>query len=187
MRDIQEFGVEKQKIPTPVVPISEGGLGLGNSAIQFFSGYRLPAPQQSKPVSKLEALKRMRFSVVGRAERIARSLEALNQVESLKLTPEEWHFFAEDVGVLAIGREREGDLAALRSRADWKKVDALRAKIDAADDEQTVVDLIREHSHTCYLGERGARHDWGYGCGECPACRLRARGWRDYAADRLTP
>jgi 7-cyano-7-deazaguanine synthase len=45
-----------------------------------------------------------------------------------------------------------------------------------------LVDLIREHSHTCYLGERGARHDWGYGCGECPACSLRARGWRDYAA-----
>jgi len=50
-----------------------------------------------------------------------------------------------------------------------------------------LVDLIREHSHTCYLGERGARHDWGYGCGECPACRLRARGWRDYAAGRLAP
>mgnify|MGYP000642057778 CR=1 FL=1 len=33
-----------------------------------------------------------------------------------------------------------------------------------------LVDLIREHSHTCYLGERGAQHDWGYGCGECPAC-----------------
>ena len=45
-----------------------------------------------------------------------------------------------------------------------------------------LVDLIREHSHTCYLGERGARHDWGFGCGECPACRLRARGWREYAA-----
>ena len=45
-----------------------------------------------------------------------------------------------------------------------------------------LVDLIREHSHTCYLGERGARHDWGYGCGECPACQLRARGWRNYAA-----
>ncbi|WP_022719688.1 7-cyano-7-deazaguanine synthase QueC, partial [Rhodopseudomonas sp. B29] len=40
-----------------------------------------------------------------------------------------------------------------------------------------LVDLIREHSHTCYLGERGARHAWGYGCGECPACRLRAKGW----------
>jgi 7-cyano-7-deazaguanine synthase len=44
-----------------------------------------------------------------------------------------------------------------------------------------LVDLICEHSHTCYLGERGARHDWGYGCGECPACALRAKGWREYA------
>jgi 7-cyano-7-deazaguanine synthase len=45
-----------------------------------------------------------------------------------------------------------------------------------------LVDLIREHSHTCYLGERGPRHDWGYGCGECPACALRAKGWREYVA-----
>lgn len=45
-----------------------------------------------------------------------------------------------------------------------------------------LVDLIREHSHTCYLGERGMRHDWGYGCGECPACVLRASGWRQYLA-----
>ncbi|KPF90353.1 7-cyano-7-deazaguanine synthase [Rhodopseudomonas sp. AAP120] len=45
-----------------------------------------------------------------------------------------------------------------------------------------LVDLIREQSHTCYLGERGARHDWGYGCGECPACALRAKGWREYQA-----
>jgi 7-cyano-7-deazaguanine synthase len=45
-----------------------------------------------------------------------------------------------------------------------------------------LVDLIREYSHTCYLGERGAQHDWGYGCGECPACALRAKGWREYAA-----
>ena len=44
-----------------------------------------------------------------------------------------------------------------------------------------LVDLIREHSHTCYLGERGAQHEWGYGCGECPACALRAKGWREYA------
>jgi 7-cyano-7-deazaguanine synthase len=43
-----------------------------------------------------------------------------------------------------------------------------------------LVDLIREHSHTCYLGERGARHDWGYGCDECPACSLRAKGWREF-------
>jgi len=42
---------------------------------------------------------------------------------------------------------------------------------------QTLVDLIVEHSHTCYLGERGRQHDWGYGCGECPACTLRRQGW----------
>ena len=46
-----------------------------------------------------------------------------------------------------------------------------------------LVDLINEHSHTCYRGVRGARHDWGYGCGECPACELRARGWAEYRAN----
>ena len=35
----------------------------------------------------------------------------------------------------------------------------------------------RRDSATCYLGERGTRHDWGYGCGDCPACRLRAEGF----------
>ncbi|MED5621603.1 7-cyano-7-deazaguanine synthase QueC [Ideonella sp. BN130291] len=37
-------------------------------------------------------------------------------------------------------------------------------------------DLIVEHTHTCYLGERGQRHAWGHGCGRCPACELRRRG-----------
>jgi 7-cyano-7-deazaguanine synthase len=45
-----------------------------------------------------------------------------------------------------------------------------------------LVDLIRSGTHTCYLGERGELHDWGYGCGTCPACELRARGYRQYAA-----
>lgn len=45
-----------------------------------------------------------------------------------------------------------------------------------------LVDLIRADTHTCYKGERGALHDWGYGCGECPACALRARGYKEYAA-----
>jgi 7-cyano-7-deazaguanine synthase len=40
-----------------------------------------------------------------------------------------------------------------------------------------LVDLIVEHSHTCYRGERGQRHDWGYGCDDCPACDLRKTGW----------
>jgi 7-cyano-7-deazaguanine synthase len=44
--------------------------------------------------------------------------------------------------------------------------------------------LIVEHSHTCYLGERGHRHDWGHGCGDCPACRLRAAGFAAWQAGR---
>jgi len=46
-----------------------------------------------------------------------------------------------------------------------------------------LVDLIVEHTHTCYLGDREHRHAWGYGCGSCPACELRARGWERYRAD----
>lgn len=45
-----------------------------------------------------------------------------------------------------------------------------------------LVDLIVQDTHTCYEGERGQRHDWGYGCGACPACALRARGWAGYRA-----
>ena len=41
---------------------------------------------------------------------------------------------------------------------------------------QALVDLIVEHTHTCYLGDRSHRQDWGYGCGACPACDLRAKG-----------
>ncbi len=47
---------------------------------------------------------------------------------------------------------------------------------------QALVDLIRADTHTCYLGERGALHAWGYGCGTCPACELRARGYAQFAA-----
>lgn len=43
-----------------------------------------------------------------------------------------------------------------------------------------LIDLIVEHSHTCYRGERDARHDWGFGCGTCPACEIRARGFHAY-------
>ena len=45
-----------------------------------------------------------------------------------------------------------------------------------------LVDLIVEETHTCYLGDRGHRHAWGYGCGECPACRLRADGFARFGA-----
>ena len=42
---------------------------------------------------------------------------------------------------------------------------------------QALVSLIIEETHTCYLGDRGQQHAWGYGCGTCPACDLRAKGW----------
>lgn len=43
-----------------------------------------------------------------------------------------------------------------------------------------LVDLIREESHSCYLGDRAHHHPWGFGCGTCPACDLRAKGWAAY-------
>jgi 7-cyano-7-deazaguanine synthase len=47
-----------------------------------------------------------------------------------------------------------------------------------------LVALILEHTHTCYRGDRGTRHDWGYGCGTCPACELRAKGYAAWRAGR---
>jgi len=47
-----------------------------------------------------------------------------------------------------------------------------------------LVDLLVEDTHTCYLGDRSRRHDWGYGCGECPACQLRAQGFAKWKASR---
>ncbi len=48
---------------------------------------------------------------------------------------------------------------------------------------QALVDLIVEHTHTCYLGDREHRHAWGYGCGRCPACELRLRGWQRWRGE----
>ena len=50
---------------------------------------------------------------------------------------------------------------------------------------EALVELIRDASHSCYLGERNTSHDWGHGCGECPACRLRADGWKRYSTRAL--
>lgn len=49
-----------------------------------------------------------------------------------------------------------------------------------------LVDLIIERTHTCYNGDRGERHEWGYGCGLCPACKLRAAGFRRFRDGRST-
>lgn len=49
---------------------------------------------------------------------------------------------------------------------------------------EALVELIRDASHTCYLGARDKRHDWGYGCGQCPACELRAKGFARFMERR---
>ncbi len=48
-----------------------------------------------------------------------------------------------------------------------------------------LIDLIVEATHTCYLGDRQHRHAWGYGCGGCPACRLRAKGWETWQRSKI--
>lgn len=59
-----------------------------------------------------------------------------------------------------------------------------KADIWALSDELGVLDTIVEYSHTCYLGERGKRHDWGYGCGKCPACLLRKKGYERFISSK---
>jgi 7-cyano-7-deazaguanine synthase len=46
------------------------------------------------------------------------------------------------------------------------------------------LDLLIEDSHSCYLGDRAKRHDWGYGCGTCPACQLRAQGFAKFKTSK---
>jgi 7-cyano-7-deazaguanine synthase len=79
---------------------------------------------------------------------------------------------------LTLGMDRpleiDTPLMWIDKAATWKLAEELGG--------EPLVRLIVEESHTCYLGERGTRFDWGYGCGECPACRLRAAGWEKYRA-----
>lgn len=60
------------------------------------------------------------------------------------------------------------------------KADTWRMALDLGG--EALVELIVEQTHTCYLGERGPRHPWGRGCGHCPACELRARGYERFRA-----
>jgi len=46
-----------------------------------------------------------------------------------------------------------------------------------------LIDLVRVQTHSCYLGDRHHRFDWGFGCGTCPACNLRAAGWRKFTEE----
>ena len=58
-----------------------------------------------------------------------------------------------------------------------------KAETWALADRLGIVALTVEHTHSCYLGDRTHRHDWGWGCGACPACELRAAGWRRWRGE----
>jgi 7-cyano-7-deazaguanine synthase len=79
---------------------------------------------------------------------------------------------------LALGLERpmkiETPLMHLTKAQTW----ALAHELGG----DALVSAIVETSHTCYEGDRTHRHQWGYGCGVCPACELRAKGWLNWAA-----
>ncbi len=69
----------------------------------------------------------------------------------------------------------------------WRLAHALGEKSGAPNGGEALVALIVEHTHTCYLGDREHRQAWGYGCGTCPACELRARGYERFVKSKLTP
>lgn len=82
---------------------------------------------------------------------------------------------------LNLGMERrfvlETPLMWLSKGATWRLAERLGG--------QELVAAVVERTHTCYLGDRTLRHPWGFGCGTCPACELRARGWQDFVSERL--
>ncbi|TAD91037.1 MAG: 7-cyano-7-deazaguanine synthase QueC [Alphaproteobacteria bacterium] len=77
---------------------------------------------------------------------------------------------------LSLGLDRrlvvDTPLMWLDKAATWRMGEALGGL--------PLVELILEASHSCYQGDRSKRHPWGYGCGECPACELRAKGFWQY-------
>jgi 7-cyano-7-deazaguanine synthase len=79
---------------------------------------------------------------------------------------------------LSLGMDRrfliETPLMWIDKAATWTMAESLGGA--------PLIALIVEHTHACYLGDREHRHVWGYGCGACPACGLRARGYAQYAA-----
>jgi 7-cyano-7-deazaguanine synthase len=81
---------------------------------------------------------------------------------------------------LNLGMERrfviDTPLMWLTKGDSWRLAEALGG--------EPLVRAVVEHTHTCYLGDRTHRHPWGFGCGTCPACELRAKGWQDFVAER---
>ena len=90
---------------------------------------------------------------------------------------------------LSLGMDKrfliETPLMWIDKAATWALAYELGTKSGTPRGGEALVDLIIEHTHTCYLGDREHRHAWGYGCGACPACVLRARGYERFSATTL--
>jgi 7-cyano-7-deazaguanine synthase len=71
----------------------------------------------------------------------------------------------------------ETPLMWIDKAATWELASKLGGRV--------LVDLIIEKTHSCYQGDRSHRHQWGFGCGTCDACRLRSDGWRRYVASAV--
>ncbi|MFV0679720.1 7-cyano-7-deazaguanine synthase QueC [Ottowia sp.] len=82
---------------------------------------------------------------------------------------------------LSLGMDRrfvvETPLMWIDKAATWQMAHGLGQQSGSDQGGDVLVELIVEHTHTCYEGDRQHRHAWGYGCGRCPACALRSAGW----------
>ena len=87
---------------------------------------------------------------------------------------------------LSLGMDKrfliETPLMWVDKAATWQLAKDLGDQSGLKNGGDGLVELIIEHTHTCYLGDREHRHTWGYGCGTCPACELRARGYQRFVA-----
>jgi 7-cyano-7-deazaguanine synthase len=78
---------------------------------------------------------------------------------------------------LSLGMDRSMTIHTPLMRVDKAGTFALAKEIGGG----PLLDLVTEATHSCYLGDRNHRHGWGYGCGTCPACRLRAEGFERFS------
>lgn len=89
---------------------------------------------------------------------------------------------------LSLGMDKrfliETPLMWIDKAATWALAHELGEKSGMPGGGDALVNLIIEHTHTCYLGDREQRQAWGYGCGRCPACELRARGYERFVEGR---
>ena len=69
----------------------------------------------------------------------------------------------------------ETPLMWLDKEATWSLAESLGG--------DALIEIIKQDTHTCYMGDRSVQHDWGFGCGDCPACDLRSKGYKKFAGD----